>query len=186
MLRPTRSLTTVLGLILLGVVLRIARDAGVIGLPPNVAPISALALFSGALLPRRWTFVVPLAAMLLSDLVIGFYSLPVMVSVYACFALSNVLGRTLRSELSIRRLVVRSLIGSGLFFLITNAAVWMFQDMYAHTLNGLAQSYLLALPYFRNTVFGDLGFTAAFFGIYHFVVVYLTKRHPLASSITNG
>lgn len=185
-LRLSRSTTTVVGLILLGVVLRIARDAGWIGLPPNVAPISALALFSGALLPRRWTFVVPLAAMLLSDLVIGFYSLPVMISVYASFAVSNMLGRRLRSRLTMRRTIEMSLLGSIIFFVVTNAAVWLFQDMYQHNLVGLWQSYLSALPYFRNTVLGDLGFTGVFFGAYQFVVVYLTKRNPIASSTING
>ena len=42
--------------------------------PPNFSPIDAMALFSGAYLGRRAiAFVAPLGALLLSDLVLGFY-----------------------------------------------------------------------------------------------------------------
>ncbi|MEK7637368.1 MAG: DUF6580 family putative transport protein [Patescibacteria group bacterium] len=182
------SFTTVMvvGLVVLGAVIRVVRDAGWLPLPPNVAPISAMALFSGAYLPRRWTFVVPLSAMLASDLIIGFYTLPVMVAVYASFASSNLFGRQLRQRLAVRRLLMFSLAGSIVFFLVTNAAVWAFQSMYPHTGAGLMQAYAAGLPFFRNTVLGDLGFVGLFFGLYRAVVVYLTWRQALATSTTHG
>lgn len=160
------------GVILLAAGFRVVRHFGVIDLPPNVAPITAIALFSGALLPRRLTFVVPLAAMLASDLLIGFYTLPVMLSVYACFALSNLLGVTLRARRSVSRVIGVTLLGSVIFFLVTNAAVWAFESMYPKTFWGLNQAYLAGLPFFRNTVLGDLGFTALCFGLYQLAVVY--------------
>lgn len=184
--RLSTSAIVAISLIIIGAALRIARDAGWIPLPPNVAPISAMALLSGLALPRRMTFVVPLAAMLASDLVIGFYSLPVMVSVYAAFALSNLLGIKLRRRLNFSRVIGASLAGSVLFFLVTNAAVWAFQSMYSHSLIGLWQSYVSALPFFRNTVLGDLFFTGALIGSYRMIVVYFADRQSLATRSING
>ncbi|MBI5466718.1 MAG: hypothetical protein HY975_00675 [Candidatus Kerfeldbacteria bacterium] len=173
-----------IGLVVIGIGLRIARHFGVIDLPPNVSPVSALAMFSGTVLPRRYAFVVPLGLMLASDIVIGFYELPVMMAVYGCFALSNLIGFWLRHRRNIRRTIAAALAGSTVFFLITNAAVWIFQAMYPHTLAGLGQAYGAGLPFFRNTVAGDLSYTAVFFGLYHLIVVYSKQRIPLVSKST--
>ena len=69
-------------LIVVAAAMRILRDAGVIDLPPNVAPIAALAMFGGAYLPRRLAFAIPLAAMILSDMIIGWYEPKIVISVY--------------------------------------------------------------------------------------------------------
>ncbi len=183
--RPSSTVLTVIGLVVFGAVIRVMRDAGWLPLPPNVAPISAMALFSGAYLPRRWTFAVPLAAMLASDLMIGFYTLPVMATVYGSFAVSNLFGLKLRRRLVFSRVVLFSLAGSVVFFLATNAAVWAFQAMYPHTLAGLGQSYLAGLPFFRNTVLGDLGFVGLFFGLYRAIVLYLARRPTTVTPIIN-
>lgn len=177
-------LAIALGLIVIGLGLRVARHFGLIELPPNVSPVGALAMFSGVFLPRRYAFVVPLGLMLASDLFIGFYELPVMVTVYVCFALSNVLGLWLRRRLTVVRVAAASLAGSVVFFLVTNAAVWIFQTMYPHTLAGLGQAYWAGIPFFRNTVVGDLGYTALFFGLYQLIVVYSKQRIPLVSKST--
>lgn len=173
------------GLILLAVASRVARHFGWLDLPPNVAPITAVALFSGVVLPHRYTFVVPLAAMLLSDVLIGFYTLPVMLAVYACFAMSNLLGIALRRRQTVVRLFGYSLFGSLLFYMITNAAVWAFQTMYPHTLTGLGQAYIAGLPFFRNTVVGDLGYSAVLFGTYAAVMLYSRRHRHYVMSI-NG
>jgi len=57
----------VLGLILLGVVARLVPHL------PNVTPVTAIALFGGAYLPKRWAILLPLAVMAISDVVIGFH-----------------------------------------------------------------------------------------------------------------
>jgi hypothetical protein len=174
--RSTSALVAI-GLILLAVASRVARHFGWLELPPNVAPITAVAMFSGAFLPRRLTFVVPLTAMLVSDMLIGFYTLPVMIAVYACFAISNLFGLRLRTRRSIMRLAGWTLAGSTIFFLVTNAAVWAFEGMYPHTVPGLGQAYVAGLPFFRNTVLGDLGYSAVLFGTYALAVVYWRRQH---------
>src|SRR5919112_2777513 len=59
--------------------------------PPNFTPIGAMALFSGAYLGPRWlAFAAPLAALLLSDLVLGFY--PEVIFVYLSVAAIVLIG----------------------------------------------------------------------------------------------
>ncbi len=160
-------------------VTRVLRHFGFIDLPPNVAPVAALAMFSGAYLPKRLAVVLPLATMLLSDLVIGWYSPAVMASVYLGFFISVLIGFWLRRSPSVGRIVSGSLTGSVTFFLVTNAAVWLYGGLYPGTLQGLGASYLAGIPFFRNTVIGDLAFTGIMFGAYE-AAQYLVRRRAVA------
>lgn len=131
--------------------------------PPNFSPIAAMALFSGAYMPRRGlAFIAPLAALLLSDAIIGFHAL--MPIVYGSVALVVCLGWLLSSRRTPARIALAAVAGSVTFFLITNFAVWAFGDMYPKTLEGLAACYVAALPFFQNGLAGDLFFTAFLFG----------------------
>ena len=63
--------------------------------PPNFVPIAAMALFGGAYFSnKKLAFLVPFAAMIISDMVIGFHS--VMWAVYLSFALIVVIGMSVR------------------------------------------------------------------------------------------
>ena len=131
--------------------------------PPNFTPIGAMALFSGAYLGRRSVaFVAPLAALLLSDLVLGFYH--GMVFVYATTALVVVIGWWLSSRRSSLRIVAAALAGSVTFFVLTNFGMWLFSGFYPLTPAGLAACYVAAIPFFQNTVVGDLFYSAMLFG----------------------
>jgi len=63
------------------------------------------------------------------------------------------------------RVLGASLLGSILFFLITNWAVWAFGELYTKDVSGLIMSYGMGLPFFRNTLLGDLFYVCVFFGI---------------------
>jgi hypothetical protein len=130
---------------------------------PNVSPIAAMALFAGAqFADRRMTFAVPLAAMLVSDLFLGLHAtLPF---VYAAFALTVLLGTLLRGRSSPLAVLGAATAASLLFFLLTNFGVWLIWDMYPPTIEGLAQAYAAGLPFYRNTLAGDLLFTGLLFG----------------------
>lgn len=150
--------------------------------PANVAPIGALALFVGATaLNQKGTFnksaafIVPLLAMLASDAIIGFYSWPVMLSVYLGFAISIGLGLIVRRFYRWEMIVGATLLGSVIFFLLTNAAVWAFTPMYAKTVSGLVESYIAALPFFRNSLLGDLVYSGVLFGVYDLALRPQTK-----------
>src|ERR1044071_8226968 len=123
--------------------------------PPNFTPMGALALFSAAYLGRRpIAFAAPLGALLLSDLVLGFYH--GVVTVYASVALIVVLGWVVLSRVSPRRVGAAAIASSVLFFVITNFGVWLFTGFYPLTMAGLATCYIAAIPFFQNTVVGDL------------------------------
>lgn len=129
--------------------------------PPNVAPITALALFAGAYLDRKWlAFVVPLAAIFLSDFVLGLH--PLVPIVYGSFALIACIGFWLRRRRTTARIAAASLVGSVLFFALTNFACWLL--WYPRSLEGLVACYVAAIPFFRNTLMGDAVYTAVLFG----------------------
>ncbi len=131
--------------------------------PPNFTPIGAMALFSGAYLGRRGlAFVAPLGALLLSDLVLGFYH--GMVTVYATVALIVLVGWVALARVSPIRVGAAALASSVLFFVITNFGMWLFSGFYPLTVAGLGACYVAAIPFFQNTVAGDLFYSALLFG----------------------
>jgi hypothetical protein len=131
--------------------------------PPNFTPIGAMALFSGAYLGRRGlAFAAPLGAMVLSDAVLGFYS--GFWITYVAVALIVAVGFLALSRLSVLRIAGAAIASSVLFFLVSNFGTWAMSGMYPHTLAGLSACYVAAVPFFQNTVAGDLFYAALLFG----------------------
>jgi hypothetical protein len=131
--------------------------------PPNFTPIGAMALFSGAYLGRRaLAFVAPLAAMLLSDAVLGFYS--GMWVTYLAVALITLLGSLVLQKRTPVRIGLTAVAGSMLFFVVSNFGTWALSGMYPHTAAGLAACYVAAIPFFQNTLAGDLFYATMLFG----------------------
>jgi hypothetical protein len=131
--------------------------------PSNFTPIGALALFAGAQFDdKRWAFIVPLAAMLLSDIVIGFHSgMPV---VYAAFAAIVCMGFLLKKKKTALRVTTASLAAATFFFVVSNFAVWAFDRLYPLTLQGLVTCYVAAIPFFQNWLAATLLYSAILFG----------------------
>lgn len=142
--------------------------------PPNFSPVEAIALFGGAYFAsRQWAAVVPLVAMLVSDLALGalhgadyasYLGTASFWSVYACIVLTVVLGWGLRGKVTGGRVLVYGLASSVLFFIVTNFAVWMFNSSYPKSAGGLAAAYIAGIPFFRWTVLGTLAYSAMLFG----------------------
>jgi hypothetical protein len=151
--------------------------------PPNVTPVAAIALFGGAALPRRLAWWLPLAIMALSDALIGVHE--VILFTWGGFALTTVLGLWLRQRKRPGRILAASVAGSVLFFVVTNFGVWLLGDggrMYPRTLDGLWQCYIAALPFYRNTLLGDVAWSAALFGLYALAGRRLPLARPSPSS----
>ena len=148
--------------------------------PANFAPIGAIAIFSGIYLPKRWALILPLAAMFFSDLFIGFYSLPIMLSVYVSFATMGLIGLAVRKHKKLSTILGGTILGSVIFYLITNGAVWAFGGLYPQTTAGLLQSYYMAIPFFRNSLFGDLFYTGVLAGAYEASLSLLYREKKLA------
>lgn len=147
--------------------------------PPNFAPIAAIALFGGAYLSKKTAFVLLMIAMLISDIFIGFYEVKLMAFVYGSFLICVVLGTWLKKNKSPLTVVGSSLLGSLLFFLLTNFAVWAFSPWYSKDFQGLAQSYLMGLPFFRNTILGDLFYVAVFFGLFELTEIWIKNKFKI-------
>ena len=149
---------------------------------PNFAPIAALALLGGAYLNKKYALIVPLIAMVVADYFIGFYNPFVMSSVYGSFILVGFIGLWLKKNKSLTNILGASLTSSIVFFGVTNFAVWMApQFYYQRTLQGLLDCYVLALPFFRNTIAGDLFYVGVFFGLMELSILAankLKKRNP--------
>lgn len=130
---------------------------------PNLTPITAMALFGGAYFSdKRLAFLVPLAALLLSDLILGLHDQ--MPMVYASFALIVCIGFSLQNRRRWLPVAGAALASSVLFFVTTNFGVWLFGSLYPKSLEGLIACYVAAIPFFGNTLLGDGLYTAVLFG----------------------
>ncbi len=126
--------------------------------PPNVAPITALALFSGASFRNKWfSIMFPLIAMVLSDIVLGFSAISLWV--YSAFILITMFAWLVK-ELRWTSVLISSLI----FFIVSNFGVWVLS--YPHTIEGLITCYTMAIPFFGYSILGDMAWSLILFGLY--------------------
>lgn len=175
---------SVSGPLVLAALIFIAALSRVLPHPPNFSPIEAVALFGGAYFAKRhWALLVPLAAMFLSDMLLGllrgglyfeYFASAGYLLVYACILVSTLLGFGLRGKVSPSRVLGYSLVGSMLFFVVTNFGVWASSPMYPKTVGGLGAAYLAGVPFFQWTVLGTLCYAALLFGGFEL----LRKRVP--------
>ncbi len=155
--------------VLAGMVL-IAAFTRLIPHPPNATAIGAIALFGGAYFNKKSiAFAVPLIAMFLSDLIIGFH--PGMYAVYLSFVLIVMIGMMLKNKKKVVNIFLASVSASVLFFVITNFALWLTGILYPKTIAGLAECFIAAIPFFHYTLFGDLFFVGVLFGAFELVKV---------------
>ena len=169
------------------VVLSVIITAGALRLLPhwpNFTPIAAMALFAGTYVDKKqFAFAIPIATMFLSDAILGFHaSMP---AVYLSFAITVLLGMSIRKKVNAGSVFAASLSDSVIFFIITNFSAWLASPVYAHTLPGLMECYIAGLAFFRDTtngfsffmndILGSLFFSAVFYGAF-----YLTEmRFPM-------
>ncbi len=149
-------------LIIIGTLSRLAPH------PANMTAIGALAVFCGAKLDIRKALLVMVSTMVLSDLVLGFHS--VVWATYGSLAISVLLANYFLQKPSVTRIMSVALASSVIFYLVTNFAVWVIPgSMYPKTFAGLLDSYILAIPFFRNSLVGDFFYSGIFFGGYELI-----------------
>ena len=139
----------------------------------NFTAIGALAIFSGAQFSNRGlAFILPLAAMAISDIVIGNgFS----VLVYIGFTAMVACGFLVRSKVTVTNVILASFISASVFFLITNFAFFYPATLYPHNFSGILKSYAAGLPFFRNMLIGNMVFSAVLFSSFYL----LSKRYPV-------
>jgi len=165
-LPPSSALTprtiVLIGMIAFAVAVRLLIFFVPGALPYNFTPVEAIALFGGAyFIDRRLAFIVPLAAMLLADLVIGMH--PLVPVIYGCIAASVVLGFGLRDKVSVLRVAGYGIAGSLLFFVVVSFVEWIIGDT-DYCRAGIVSCYVAALPFLKNWLAGTLVWSAILFG----------------------
>ncbi len=157
--------------------------------PPNFTPIGALALFGAAYFHRKeLAFAVPLVAMWVSDLILNnaiyakaypeLYNGFVFIGslwVYLGILVIALLGLWMLKKVNVPNLLGASLMASVLFFLVTNFGCFLVDPMYPKHFAGLMSAYAMGIPFFWNTLLGDLFFTAVLFGGFELV----KRRFPV-------
>lgn len=134
--------------------------------PANFTPLGGAALFGGAKLERPWNYLAPLFVLFVTDLIIGLHG--TMLYVYAGFIMTVFLGeQLLANRSSLWRVGGTGLLGAVIFFLVSNFGVWIEGLLYPKTWTGLVDCYVAALPFFRNSLIGDVVFSVGFFAVYH-------------------
>jgi hypothetical protein len=142
----------------------------------NFVPLAAIALCSAAYFPKRYKFSVPLVTLFISDVVINFrYGAPLLdpqiLVRYFALALVGCIGVLLQNRASLKTLLPGSIVGSTIFYAVTNAFSWLSDPGYAKNLAGLIQALTVGLPqysatpswmFFRNSLVSDLLFTLLF------------------------
>jgi len=160
-----------ISLILIGILLRFAPHA------PNFTPVAAIALFGGVYLSRKNALIVPLLLMMVSDAVLGISN--VMLFTWGGFILITLLGFLLQKKLSGSRIVAFSLVSSLVFFVVSNFGVWL-MGWYPLTSSGLAQCFIMAVPFLRDFTVSTLLYSAVFFGAYE-LIAHFVKGGKFAS-----
>ncbi len=145
---------------------------------PNFTAVGAMALFGGAYFSnKKLAFAIPLVAMFLTDLIIGFHS--TIISVYVAFALIVVIGMTMIQKKKASNIVLASLTAAVSFFLITNFAFWLTGVLYPLTAAGLAECYIAAIPFFGYTLVGNLFYAGVMFGMFELAKLKFPQLVPV-------
>jgi hypothetical protein len=126
----------------------------------NFSPLFAIALLGGSYFRKRWqAFVVPMAALVLSDYFIGFY--PDAWAVYGAFLLIGALGCFVGKKLGAGGKFALLGVSSLVFYFITNTAYFFISDFYPHTKEGYLLCMISGIPFLRNALAGDIIFGGA-------------------------
>jgi hypothetical protein len=140
---------------------------------PNFTPVLSLTLVGGMYLKGRQAIWVPLVLMVISDLIIGFYH--EMFFVWGSIVLISLFGIWLKDRKSFINVLSGSIFSAVVFFILTNFGSWL--TLYPHTVEGLRQCYILAIPFFRSTLVSTVAYSLVFYAAYEWL---LKRSHGTA------
>ena len=163
-------------LVILAVLIALGVAGRLLPHPPNFTPMAAIALFAGFIFLKRYMAVIAVVViMLLTDyFAFGYLSAEWFASksmwvVYLALLFPIVFKNFLQKKLGLFRVAGAALASSTVFFIATNFAVWAFSPMYEKTWAGLVLCYTMAIPFFQNTIAGDLIWSGVIFGSYYLI-----------------
>ena len=136
----------ILGLIIIGVMTRLIPH------PPNFTPILSFALLSSVYSKNNLGIFVPISIMLLSDIFLGSHG--AIIWVYSSLFIIYLIGFYFIKNISYKNILMGTIVGSLMFFIITNFGVWFIG--YPKTLEGFIHCYTLAIPFYKNTLISSM------------------------------
>ena len=148
--------------------------------PYNFTPLGAIALFGAAYFTdKKWALIIPLLAMWISDLVLNNFVYSAiyggftlfnwgMIWIYGSIILIALVGMKVLHKVTVPRVLGSALSASVIFFVVSNFGVWLTNPIYPLNIGGLAATYTAAIPFFHNTIAGDLVYCSALFGAYEY------------------
>ena len=160
-------------------------------MPPNFSAVYAFVFCAGALLGGRRAWALPLATMLVTDLVLNAYyqfgrgwdvftvtGLALLLANYTGYAVLFGLGRLFNPQTRLLNLITGGILGAVLFYIVTNTAAWLFNPFHNPEYTRTFAGWLIALTkgtggypqtweFFRNTLFSGGLFTALFSSAWH-------------------
>lgn len=144
----------------------------------NFAPLMALAFCGGVYFrsPKMW--LVPFAALLLSDLYLDYYYQTQFAYAWSfgpagiralCFVLALFIGWVVSHRKNWLNLFTGTLASAVIFYLVTNSHAWFYDPTYVKGLAGWWQAMTVGHPefpptlfFFRNSLVSDFFFTGLF------------------------
>lgn len=148
--------------------------------PWNFTPLGAVGLYAGARMNPRTAWMVPLIALVVSDLIVGFYDWQVMLAVYAGFMLAPAIGwLMLRGKAKATRIGTAVVLNAIVFFLISNFGVWA-AGYYPPTVAGLLACYIAGIPFLGVFLLGDSFYSVLLFGGFERIGQYMPAKWRFA------
>lgn len=167
----------IIALTLIGIISRLVPHI------PNVTPVGATALFASSTVGIKKGLIIVLLIMLTTDIILGLH--PVMWATYGSFMITLCIGRWIQKRYSLSRFITGTLLSSVAFFVITNFAVWIVPNgMYERSIAGIIRCYVMAIPFFRNSLIGDMLYGLIFYYGYETVKHVITQLKTAVH--TNG
>ena len=119
--------------------------------PWNFTPVLATGIFAGFYFKQFYlSLFIVILSMFIGDLFLGFHSL--MFFTYVALVIAVLIGLSVK-HFKFTEILYSGLASSVCFFIITNFGAWLTHgEMYAKNFSGLMQSYVMAIPFFQNTL----------------------------------
>jgi len=142
----------------------------------NFTPVLSMAFLGGMYLKGRQAILVPLALMVISDLIIGLY--PFVYLTWGSIVLISILGFCLKEQKNFLNVLGGSMASAVIFFIVSNFGSWL--SLYPHNIEGMRQCYILAIPFFRSTLASTVAYSLVFYAAYEWL---LRKIHTTQGNL---
>lgn len=128
---------------------------------PNINPLTALAILSGYVFEKKWAITITLFTLTIADVFLGLLTIYPIFGDWSLFTYSGFIciayfATRLRDRTKRSALWEYTLFSTLGYWLWTNFGTWIMTDMYTYDVRGFFECYLMALPYLRNALIGNI------------------------------